>query len=198
MVASRESGAHQTGALIAHAPPEAETPNTAVSRYGCQSAATGGLSHSAILALRRSSITVLLVPTLTFKVTAAEARQIRTLARREKLSVSEYLRRKASGQTSDAVKPKLVRCEFTGAMIFGPVPGQRPLTTDDVKRLHGRISMKYLLDVNVLVALGLVGSRRPRSYRSLDCPAGRAGAINPYCLKVFPVRSLSSQPRRLW
>ena len=72
--------------------------------------------------------------TLTFKVTDDEARLIRSLAKREKLSVSEYLRRRACvGRTIGA--PTQVKCEFTGAMIFAPLPDQPPMDTKLVREI---------------------------------------------------------------
>lgn len=82
----------------------------------------------------RSGNTVLLVKTISFKVSEDEARHIRRQARRERLSLSEYLRRRAAG--AGGVKAlKKVRCEFTGAEIFAPVPDQSPLTTEEVHRM---------------------------------------------------------------
>jgi hypothetical protein len=73
--------------------------------------------------------------TLTFKVTDDEARHIRSLCKRQNLSLSEYLRRRASGADFEAAAPALVRCEFTGAMIFAPPPGLTPLSTDSVREM---------------------------------------------------------------
>jgi hypothetical protein len=73
--------------------------------------------------------------TLTFKVTADEARRIRKLARKENLTLSEFLRRRASGQASEPIKPGRVRCAFTGAMIFASLANQPPLTTETVKEI---------------------------------------------------------------
>lgn len=73
--------------------------------------------------------------TLTFKVSDDEARLIRSLAKREKLSVSEYLRRRASGGSGTRRIPSRVRCEFTGAMIFAALPDQPPLDTESVKEM---------------------------------------------------------------
>jgi hypothetical protein len=73
--------------------------------------------------------------TLTFKVSDDEARLIRSLARREKLTVSEYLRRRASGARGAVGVPARVRCEFTGAMIFAPLPEQPPLDTASVREM---------------------------------------------------------------
>jgi hypothetical protein len=73
--------------------------------------------------------------TITFKVTAEEARLIRARAKQERLSVSEYLRRKASGSMSSARKPRRIRCPHTGAMIFSAPSDQAPLTTESVRDL---------------------------------------------------------------
>jgi hypothetical protein len=73
--------------------------------------------------------------TLTFKVTEDEARAIRAKARQEKLTLSEYLRRRAIKRSSPTAKPGLIRCSRTGAMIFGPLPGEPPFTTDSVRQL---------------------------------------------------------------
>ena len=73
--------------------------------------------------------------TLTFKVSDDEARLIRSKARREKLSLSEYLRRRAGGGKGTTRVPDRVRCEFTGAMIFAPLPEQPPLDTESVREM---------------------------------------------------------------
>jgi mobilization protein NikA len=73
--------------------------------------------------------------TLTFKVTDEEARLIRSRARRERVTVSEYLRRRASLSLAPARKPAKVRCPHTGAMIFVSPDNQPPLTTDAVREL---------------------------------------------------------------
>lgn len=81
------------------------------------------------------SNTVLLVATLTFKVTDEEARQIRSRARKERVTVSAYLRLRASLPLAPAGTPAKVRCPHTGAMIFAPPDHQPPLTTDAVREL---------------------------------------------------------------
>ena len=73
--------------------------------------------------------------TLTFKVTDQEARRIRSRARKERVTVSEYLRRRASLALGPARKPAKVRCPHTGAMIFASLDNQPPLTTDAVREL---------------------------------------------------------------
>jgi hypothetical protein len=75
------------------------------------------------------------VKTISFKVSDDEARVIRLRAREEGLSVSEYLRRRATGTRTPEGKAALVRCEHTGAMIFAPVPELPALTTDAVREM---------------------------------------------------------------
>jgi hypothetical protein len=72
---------------------------------------------------------------LTFKVSDDEARLIRSLARRERLSVSEYLRRRAAGGAGATKTPARVRCEFTGAMIFAPISGRGSFDTESVREM---------------------------------------------------------------
>jgi len=55
------------------------------------------------------------------------------MARDEKLTLSEFLRQRASGAAVAAKKPERVRCEFTGAMIFGHLENRSPLTNEAVK-----------------------------------------------------------------
>ena len=73
--------------------------------------------------------------TLTFKVSDDEAQLIRSLAKREKLSVSEFLRRRAAGGKGAERSPGRVKCEFTGAMIFAPLSGQPPFDTESVREM---------------------------------------------------------------
>jgi hypothetical protein len=80
-------------------------------------------------------ITVLPIKTITFKVSDDEARLIRSLAKQQRTSLSEYLRRRATGTENATMLPQRVRCEFTGAMIFGPMPGLPPLTDESVREM---------------------------------------------------------------
>jgi hypothetical protein len=73
--------------------------------------------------------------TITFKVSDDEARLIRSLAKEERTSLSEYLRRRALGAARPAKLPPRVRCEFTGAMIFDHSPGLAPLTTQTLREM---------------------------------------------------------------
>ncbi len=73
--------------------------------------------------------------TVSFKVSDEEARLIRIRARREGVSVSEYLRRRARLAMPAPSSPRLVRCPHTGAMIFAAPEDQPPLTTDTVQDL---------------------------------------------------------------
>jgi hypothetical protein len=74
------------------------------------------------------------VKTISFKVSDDEARQIRSLAKHQRLSVSEYLRRRAveSPQQGEVAK---IRCEFTGAQIFAAPAGEIPLSVAETRRL---------------------------------------------------------------
>jgi len=75
------------------------------------------------------------MPTITFKVTEDDARLIRSRAKKEGVSVSEYLRRRASASPPASRKPRRVRCPHTGAMIFAAPEHQPPLTTESVREL---------------------------------------------------------------
>ena len=75
------------------------------------------------------------MPTVSFKVSADEARLMRTRARKEGVSLSEYLRRRARLATPAPSSPKLVRCPHTGAMVFAAPEDQPPLTTEAVREL---------------------------------------------------------------
>ena len=73
--------------------------------------------------------------TISFKVTEDEARVIRSRAKKERISVSEYLRRRASVTMPVPRKPRQVRCAHTGAMIFAAAEDHPPLTTESVREL---------------------------------------------------------------
>ena len=73
--------------------------------------------------------------TLTFKVSEDEACLIRSLARKERLSLSEYLRRRASVSAPASQKPRRIRCPHTGALIFAAPENQPPLTSEAVREL---------------------------------------------------------------
>jgi uncharacterized protein (DUF1778 family) len=80
-------------------------------------------------------ITVIRVKTLTFKVTDEEARRIRAAAKKQRLTVSEFLRRRAAGAELVPAEPQLVKCPLTGAMIFAPLADAPPLTLESVKEM---------------------------------------------------------------
>jgi hypothetical protein len=73
--------------------------------------------------------------TLTFKVTEDEARLIRSRAKKERISVSEYLRRRANISIPAVRKPRQVRCAHTGAIIFAGADDHTTLTTESVREL---------------------------------------------------------------
>jgi hypothetical protein len=60
---------------------------------------------------------------------------IRRLARKEGLTVSEYLRLRAGGTAGAAPKPRRIRCRRTEAMIFSSVENRPPLTTQTVLQM---------------------------------------------------------------
>ncbi len=72
--------------------------------------------------------------TISFKVSEEEARRIRKRARQQRLSVSEYLRRRATGSEEAAPVGK-IRCDITGAEIFAPLSGASALTTENVRQM---------------------------------------------------------------
>ena len=82
-----------------------------------------------------SSITVLAMTTLTFKVSEPEARSLRLAARREHLTLSEFLRRQIRAGAAGLESVQLEKCPATGAMIFSPDPQASPLTTAAVKEM---------------------------------------------------------------
>ena len=73
--------------------------------------------------------------TISFNVSEEEARLIRSRASKEGVSVSEYLRRRATLPMPRPRKPQQVRCRHTGAMTFAAPEGQPPLTTATVREL---------------------------------------------------------------
>jgi hypothetical protein len=96
---------------------------------------TVAVEVGAYLTVRPDGNTVLPMTTISFKVTEDEARLIRLLARKEGVSVSDYLRRRARGSSAASQKPRRVRCPHTGAMIFAGLDEQPPLTTESVRAL---------------------------------------------------------------
>ena len=72
--------------------------------------------------------------TISFKVNDDEALNIRRQAKREGVSVSEYLRRRALGAENHAPVGR-VRCDLTGAEIFAPLADGPALTTETVRQM---------------------------------------------------------------
>ena len=72
---------------------------------------------------------------LSFKVSDDEARLIKARARKEGVTVSEYLRRRARLPAPGAGTVGRIRCPHTGAMIFAALDDQPPLTTEAVREL---------------------------------------------------------------
>ena len=78
------------------------------------------------------------MPTMSFKVTAEEAARIRQLARREKRTVSEFIRRRAvqreAASTGDA-EYRIVISRVTGLPVMQARPGVPRVTSEDVAAL---------------------------------------------------------------
>ena len=72
---------------------------------------------------------------LTFEVSDDEDRVIRSLAEKERVPLSEFLRRRAIQANRLSGTPERILCDFTGAMIFGPAPELVPLTTETVRQI---------------------------------------------------------------
>lgn len=91
--------------------------------------------RGATLLLQRACFgnTVLPMKTLSFKVSEEEAEEIRRQAREADLSVSEFLRRRARGESLEPVPIQVTECEFTGSMVFSGGPELPPLTTETVR-----------------------------------------------------------------
>lgn len=72
--------------------------------------------------------------TISFKVADDEARRIRQFARRERLSLSAYLRSRTAGNLESGAIGR-VRCQFTGVENFAAPAGTPPLTTETVREM---------------------------------------------------------------
>ena len=72
--------------------------------------------------------------TISFKVRAEEAQAIRARAKRERLTVSEFLRRRAVAPPRPAAKLKLRRCPLTGVHIFDGIGDSLPPLTVEATR----------------------------------------------------------------
>lgn len=71
--------------------------------------------------------------TISFKVSPKEALDIRARAKRERITVSEFLRRQAAAPSPSPQKSRLSRCPYTGAMVFDPIESSRPLTVESTR-----------------------------------------------------------------
>jgi hypothetical protein len=77
------------------------------------------------------------MPTLTFKVSDREAARIRELARREALTVSEYLRRRAVASASVAPVSdyRIVKDPLTGLPMMEAPRGSAPVSSEQIRAL---------------------------------------------------------------
>lgn len=77
------------------------------------------------------------MPTISFKVSAREAARIRELARREGLTVSEFLRRRASSAapTLAAADYRIVEDPVTGLPLMTGPPGAGVVSSEQIEAL---------------------------------------------------------------
>jgi len=77
------------------------------------------------------------MPTITFKVTPREAARIRELARREGVSVSEFLRRRAvtAGSLGDAGEYRIGRDPVTGLPVMEAPTSVAPVSSEQIRAL---------------------------------------------------------------
>ena len=77
------------------------------------------------------------MPTITFKVTPREAARIRQLARRERLTVSEFLRRRAVAPGADgpAGEYRIVDDPVTGLPVMEAPTGMAPVSSEQIRAL---------------------------------------------------------------
>jgi hypothetical protein len=77
------------------------------------------------------------MPTITFKVTAREAARIRELARREGVTVSEFLRRRAIAATPQArvADYRITTDPVTGLPVMEAPPGTPPVSSAQIRAL---------------------------------------------------------------
>lgn len=71
---------------------------------------------------------------ITFKLDEEDARRLREAARRNRVTLSEFIRGQLLGR-ADARPINLVRSAETGAEIFASAPHLRPLTTEAVREM---------------------------------------------------------------
>lgn len=88
-----------------------------------------------LLSLTPAAYYRLTMTTISFKVSTDEAREIRSRARRERLTVSEYLRRQAVALIQPPAKIQRTRCPLTGATIFGGADDLAPLTVESTREM---------------------------------------------------------------
>jgi hypothetical protein len=77
------------------------------------------------------------VPTITFKVTEREAARIRELARREGMTVSEFLRRRAVAvaATGAAGDYRVVQDPLTGLPVMVAPEAMAPVSSEQIRAL---------------------------------------------------------------
>lgn len=72
---------------------------------------------------------------ISFKVSAEDARAIRAQARKQRLTVSEFLRRQALAPVRPEPEIKLRKCPLTGAMVFDRVDDVAALSVESTREI---------------------------------------------------------------
>jgi hypothetical protein len=77
------------------------------------------------------------MPTITFKVSAREAARIRELARREGLTVSEFLRRRAVSTEARAAagEYRIAEDPLTGLPVMEAPAGTAPVSSEQIRAM---------------------------------------------------------------
>jgi hypothetical protein len=77
------------------------------------------------------------MPTISFKVTAREVARIRELARRDGLTVSEFLRRRAVSTAggSAAGEYRITKDPLTGLPVMEGPPGRALVSSEQIRAL---------------------------------------------------------------
>lgn len=73
--------------------------------------------------------------TISFKVSPEEEREIKSRARQQRLTVSQFLRQQATAPLRSVPPLELRLCPVTGAMIFAPAESLPPLNVETTRQM---------------------------------------------------------------
>jgi len=104
-------------------------------RFFCENSMTKTLDSPLHLLWQKQVLPYYHMQTITFKVPEEEADFIRQEARKNDLSISEFIRRKIRNDTGTAEPVKEVFCPITHTTIFSGSSDLPPLTTESVKKI---------------------------------------------------------------